>query len=55
MESKDEMAKTTLRLPSKLWREVRMQALTEGKTAQDLVIAALEAFVTKPTVKRKAR
>jgi hypothetical protein len=47
MKPKDEMAKTTLRLPTKLWRELRVKAINEGVTAQELVIRALEAYARK--------
>jgi hypothetical protein len=47
MEAKDATAKTTLRLPTKLWREVRVKAINEGITAQDAVIRALEMYVKK--------
>lgn len=47
MKPKDEMAKTTLRLPKKLWHALRVKALSEGKTAQDIVIEALQAHVKK--------
>ena len=41
------MAKTTLRLPDELWRELRIMAVRKGTTAQDLVIRALTAYVKK--------
>jgi hypothetical protein len=41
------MAKTTLRLPEELWRELRIMAVRQGTTAQDLVIRALTAYVKK--------
>jgi hypothetical protein len=47
MKPKDELAKTTLRLPAKLWREMRVKAINEGITAQQAVIRALEMYVKK--------
>jgi hypothetical protein len=47
MEHDNETAKTTLRLPKKLWHEVRLKALNDGRTAQEIVIEALEAFLKK--------
>jgi hypothetical protein len=47
MKAKDETAKTTLRLPTKLWREMRVKAINEGITAQQAVIRALEMYVKK--------
>jgi hypothetical protein len=47
MGAKDPMAKTTLRLPTKLWREMRVKAINEGITAQQAVIRALEMYVRK--------
>jgi hypothetical protein len=47
MRDKDEMTKTTLRLPKKLWHALRVKALNEGKTAQDIVIEALQTHMKK--------
>lgn len=47
MKAKNEMAKTTLRLPTKLWREMRVKAINEGITAQEAVVRALEMYVKK--------
>lgn len=52
MKDTDETAKTTLRLPAKLWRQVRVKAINEGITAQDAVIHALEAYVGRKEGKR---
>jgi len=47
MKPKGEMAKTTLRLPPELWRQVRIKAVTENITVQNAVIRALEMYVAK--------
>lgn len=52
MVTKDDLIKTTLRVPVSLWREVRVKAINEGITAQDAVIRALEIYVGKKGGKR---
>jgi hypothetical protein len=42
---KQESVKTTLRLPRTLWDEIRIKAIKDGVTAQDMVINALSAFL----------
>jgi hypothetical protein len=39
--------KTSLSLPEGLWRTTRIRALEQGVDAQDLVAAALEAYLRK--------
>ena len=39
--------KTSLSLPEGLWRTTRIRAIEQGVDAQDLVAAALEAYLRK--------
>lgn len=43
----EDLVKTTLRLPRKLWREARIRALDEGTDFQDLVTRALKSYLKK--------
>jgi len=42
-----ERAKTSMTLPKKLWTEIRMRALQEGRDAQVIVAQALEDYLRK--------
>jgi hypothetical protein len=42
-----ESLKTSLRLPKTLWDEARMQAIREGRNAQEIVADALRAYLKK--------
>lgn len=46
--------KTTIRLPRRLWRDVRIRALDEGRDFQEVVAAALELYL-KTTKREGAR
>jgi hypothetical protein len=46
-----ETVKTTIRLPKPLWLDARVRALETGADLQDLVAAALAAYLKTP-VKR---
>jgi hypothetical protein len=37
--------KTTVRIPKHLWANVRIRAISEGSTAEALVVAALTAYL----------
>ena len=43
----EDLVKTTLRLPRKLWRDARVRALDEGTGFQELVTRALESYLKK--------
>jgi predicted DNA binding CopG/RHH family protein len=48
--------KTTLRVEESLWRRARIRALEKGIPVQDLVTAALEAYLkAKPGRKESGR
>jgi hypothetical protein len=40
-----EVVKTTVRLPVALWRAVKVRAVDERRDLQDVIIAALTAYV----------
>jgi hypothetical protein len=42
-----ERAKTSMALPKKLWTEIRMRALQEGRDAQEIVAEPLEDYLRK--------
>ena len=42
---KDEMVRTTLRLPKKLSKKAKIQAIKEERTFQDITIDALTAYL----------
>ena len=42
---KPEITKTTIRVPTPLWKRVRQRAIVEGTTAEALVIAALKSYL----------
>jgi hypothetical protein len=42
---KPEITKTTLRVPTPLWKKVRQRAITEGVSAELLVVNALKAYL----------
>jgi hypothetical protein len=44
----DEVVKTTIRMPRTVWHAARVRALDEQIDFQDLVVAALEAYLKKP-------
>ena len=44
----DEVVKTTIRMPRAVWHAARVRALDEQIDFQDLVVAALEAYLKKP-------
>jgi hypothetical protein len=37
--------KTTVRMPASLWAGARIRAIKDGMTAQEVVVAALEAYL----------
>lgn len=41
----DEVAITVRRVPIDTWKELKIRAIHEGRTVQDLVIAALESYL----------
>ncbi len=43
-----ETVKTSVRLPKALWREARLAAIQEDMDLQDLVAAALVAYLKTP-------
>ena len=47
-EADDSVVKTTIRLPRAIWHAARVRALDEQIDFQDLVVAALEAYLKKP-------
>jgi predicted HicB family RNase H-like nuclease len=46
-EKGEEIVRTTLRVPRKLWDEVRHRAIKDHLSLQDLVIRALTEYVKK--------
>jgi len=44
----DKVVKTTIRMPRAVWHAARVRALDEQIDFQDLVVAALEAYLKKP-------
>jgi hypothetical protein len=44
----EESVKTTIRLPRAVWHAARVRALDERVDFQDLVAAAVEAYLKKP-------
>jgi hypothetical protein len=44
---KDEIAKTTIRMPAALWAKARILAINKGITAESLVVQALTEFMKK--------
>lgn len=46
--TEQETVKTTIRLPKPLWLEARVRALETGADLQDLVAAALVAYLKAP-------
>jgi len=47
MKYDNETTKTTLLMPKKMWKEVRLRAQNDGRSAREIVIEALEAFLKK--------
>jgi predicted HicB family RNase H-like nuclease len=47
MPDKPEITKTTLRVPTALWKKVRTRAIAEGISAESLVNAALAEYLKK--------
>jgi hypothetical protein len=48
-----EVVKTTVRLPVVLWRAVKMRAVDERRDLQDVIIAALTAYVGQSAPRSK--
>lgn len=44
---KEKTAKTTMRLPTDLWKETKIEAIKRGVDAQDLVAEALARYFKK--------
>ena len=42
---KEEIAKTTIRMPAPLWAKARILAINKGISAESLVIQALTAYM----------
>jgi hypothetical protein len=55
MKKNDGMVKTTIRLPKPLWRDARVRALDEDIDLQDLVAAALAAYLKTPIKREVSR
>ena len=49
----EETMKTSIRLPRELWRAAHIRALDEGRDLQDVIAAALQAYLKMP-LKRQA-
>ena len=47
--------KTTVRLPKRIWRDARVRALDQGIDLQDLVAAALVAYLKSPIKGERSR
>jgi hypothetical protein len=47
--------KTTIRLPKHIWRLTQLRALQEEKDLQDVVEAALAAYLATPVMKEGSR
>jgi hypothetical protein len=43
--AKEEIAKTTIRMPAALWAKARILAINKGISAESLVIQALTAYM----------
>ena len=41
------MSKTSLNLPAELWKKVRIRALEEDRSAQEIVIEMLEEYLRR--------
>ena len=46
------MAKTTLRLPERIWKKTLHRSIDEGRSAQEIVAEALEAYLRSPLAKK---
>jgi predicted HicB family RNase H-like nuclease len=46
-EKEEEIVRTTLRIPRKLWDQVRHRAIIDRLSLQELVIKALSEYVKK--------
>jgi hypothetical protein len=44
---KEEIVKTTIRVPKPLWDKIRIRAIEESTSAEALVIVALEGYLNK--------
>jgi hypothetical protein len=44
---KPEITKTTLRVPTPLWRKIRQRAIAEGISAELLVVNALKSYLKR--------
>ncbi len=42
------MSKTSLNLPADLWKKVRIRALEEDRSAQEVVVQMLEEYLRRP-------
>jgi predicted HicB family RNase H-like nuclease len=47
MKNNEQIIRTTIRVPQKLWDQARHKAIDEGLSLQDLVIKALVKYVGK--------
>ena len=45
--AQEEMVKTSLKLPKRLWREAHIRALDEGTQLQVIIARALEEYLGK--------
>ena len=49
------VVKTTVRLPEALWEAAKIRAVEERRDFQSLVIAALDAYLARPSPTKKRR
>lgn len=49
------MQKTTLRIPTDVWRDAKVRAIQEDRDLQDLVADALRAYLARPNRKGGSR
>ena len=49
------VVKTTVRLPEALWEKAKIRAVEERQDFQSLVIAALDAYLARPSPTKKRR
>jgi len=45
------MVRTTIRVPEDLWRRVKIRAIDEGTSVQEIVTVALKAYLKAPVRK----
>ena len=53
--AKTDFEKTSLRFPKALWDAVRHRAIDEGRTSQNVVVSALEAYLKTPIKREGSR